>query len=564
MEALELSDEHGSVRPRPAGGPEASGGHSQQLIDSAALLGAFRSGGAWLDAHVAEINALNVFPVPDGDTGTNMTLTMKAAVQEVGDRAYASAAELARVLAHGALMGARGNSGVILSQILRGFARSLDARECINAQDLAAALQESCVTAYKGVMQPVEGTILTVVREAAQAARQAAEAGAGIEQVLEFTVSEAKASVARTPKLLPVLAAAGVVDAGGHGLAIVLEGMWRYFRGETVESTQSEAHVPMVHAPEGGYNYDTQFIVQGEALNVDDIRRMIASMGDSVLVVGDERAIKVHVHSDHPGEVLEYGLTQGQVSDVIVENMQLQYEAFVAAQRETGLVQAAAAAKPLDIGLVAVVSGEGLRRVFESLGVNAIVSGGQTMNPSTQDLLQAVNAIRSDKVIILPNNSNIVLAAEQAKGLAEKQVAVVPTKTVPQGIAALLAFNYQGDLESNVEAMTECCQQVQTIEVTRAVRSAQMNGLSIEEGQFIGLLNDDLQTVAQDAPAVVQQLLERIGVDKYEIVTVYYGQGVSAHEAEAMVASIRALYPHLEIEVLSGGQPHYHYVISAE
>lgn len=545
-------------------GAEVPASRNPSSIDSATLLAALRSGGAWLDARVAEVNALNVFPVPDGDTGTNMTLTMKAALKEVGDRQYDSASELARVLAHGALMGARGNSGVILSQILRGFARGLDAKERLTAPDLALALQEGCLTAYKGVMKPVEGTILTVVRDAAQAAQQAAAAGASIEQVLEFAVTEAKASVARTPKLLPVLAAAGVVDAGGEGLAIILEGMWRYFRGETIEATQSEAHVQMIHAPEGAYNYDTQFIVQGEGLDVETIRQAIAGMGDSVLVVGDEHAIKVHVHSDHPGQVLEYALLQGQVTDVVIENMQLQYEAFMAAQRQAGAMQAAATAEPLAIGIVAVVSGEGLRSVFESLGVNAIVPGGQTMNPSTQDLLEAVNAVPSDKVIILPNNSNILLAAQQAQALADKQVAIVPTKTAPQGIAALLAFNYQGDLDGNVEAMTASSQQVQTIEVTRAVRAAQVNGLAIEEGQFIGLLNDDLQTVASDATGVVRQLLERIGAEDYEIVTVYHGQDVSPEEAEEMAASIRAAYPHLEIEVISGGQPHYHYVISAE
>lgn len=540
------------------------GDHNLQSIDSATLLGALRCGGAWLDARVAEVNALNVFPVPDGDTGTNMALTMKAALKEVGDHAYDSTSELARVLAHGALMGARGNSGVILSQILRGFARGLDAKERLSAHDLAAALQEGCVTAYKGVMKPVEGTILTVVREAAQAAQQAAAAGANVEQVLEFAAAEARASVARTPSLLPVLAAAGVVDAGGEGLSIILEGMWRYFRGETIEAMQSEAHVQTIHAPEGGYNYDTQFIVQGEALDVETMRQAIAGMGDSVLVVGDECTIKVHVHSDHPGQVLEYALLQGQVTDVVIENMQLQYEAFMAAQRAAGAAQAAAPAPPLEMGIVAVVSGEGLRNVFESLGANAVVSGGQTMNPSTQDLLQAVNAVPNDKVIILPNNSNILLAAQQAKALAEKQVAIVPSQTVPQGIAALLAFNYQGDLEANVKAMIAASQQVQTIEVTRAVRAAQVNGLAIAEGQFIGLLNDDLQTVADDAVGVVQRLLERIGPDDYAIVTVYYGQDVLPEEADELAACIRAAYPHLEVEVLSGGQPHYHYVISAE
>lgn len=536
-------------------------------MDSAALLEAFRVAGAWLDAHIEEVNALNVFPVPDGDTGTNMSLTMRAALQEVNQKTYDSASEAAKVAAHGALMGARGNSGVILSQILRGFARSLDAKKTINARDFAEALREGATTAYKGVMRPVEGTILTVIREAAEAAERAASSGAGLEEVLEYTVAEAKASLERTPSLLPVLAEAGVVDAGGQGLVYILEGIWRSLRGETAEAPQQrEAHIQMAHAPEGQYNYDTQFIIKGQGMDVEAIRQAIAEMGDSVLVVGDAETIKVHVHSDHPGQVLEYGLSQGQVTDVVIENMQLQYEAFLAAQR-----QAAPSTKPThvsaplaEIGIVAVASGDGLQTVLESLGVHAIIPGGQTMNPSTQDILEAIQSLPCEKVIVLPNNGNILLAAEQAKALADRSVAIVPTRTIPQGIAALLAFNYQADLETNVAAMTQAAAQVQTIEVTRAVRSAQVNGLAIHEGQFIGLLNDDLKTVGQDCLEVIFALLENIQAQEYEIVTIYYGQDVSEGDAYRIGEAVRERYADLEVEVLRGGQPYYHYIISVE
>ncbi|MBC7255748.1 MAG: DAK2 domain-containing protein, partial [Chloroflexi bacterium] len=366
---------------------------------------------------------------------------------------------------------------------------------------------------------------------------------------------------------LPVLAEAGVVDAGGQGLVYILEGIWRSLRGETAEAAvQREAHIQMAHAPEGQYNYDTQFIIKGQGMDVEAIRQAIAEMGDSVLVVGDAETIKVHVHSDHPGQVLEYGLSQGQVTDVVIENMQLQYEAFLAAQRQTmpNTKPTQGSAPIAEIGIVAVASGDGLQTVLESLGVHAIIPGGQTMNPSTQDILEAIQSLPCEKVIVLPNNGNILLAAEQAKALADRTVAIVPTRTIPQGIAALLAFNYQADLEANVAAMTQAAAQVQTIEVTRAVRSAQVNGLAIQEGQFIGLLNDDLKTVGQDCLEVIFALLENIQTEEYEIVTIYYGQDVSEDDAYRIGEAVRERYASLEVEVLRGGQPYYHYIISLE
>ena len=540
-----------------------------EAFDGESLLAALTAASAWLDAHIDNINALNVFPVPDGDTGTNMSLTMRAALDETKGVSRAMVSDLVRAVAHGALMGARGNSGVILSQILRGFAKTLDGQSHCDALIFAQALSEGAATAYKGVMKPVEGTILTVIRETAEAALACAEAGASLQDVVDTSVQAAHASVERTPSLLPVLAEAGVVDAGGQGLYVLLEGILRYLRGESVTIRPASSSIGIeehVHAPEGEYNYDTQFVIVGERLDVNTIREAIAQMGDSVLVVGDEHTVKVHVHSDNPGRVIDYGIAQGQVTSVIVENMQLQYEAFKAASQSEKAAAAPRAPAPRlsDTSVVAVVSGEGLRQVFESLGVDAIIPGGQTMNPSTQDLLAAIESVSGEAVIVLPNNSNVILAAEQAKTLTHKHVAVVATKTIPQGIAALLAFNYQADLDTNVRLMSAASQQVQTIEVTRAVRSVQVNGLDIGEGQFIGLLNGDLVTVGKDAPSVAASLLADVGLASYEIVTIYYGADVSEQEAQPLAEAIRGLCDAVEVEVLSGGQAHYHYILSVE
>jgi len=546
----------------------------EMLCDAQRVLQCLRAGSAWLEAHVAQVNALNVFPVPDGDTGTNMSLTMRAALEEAATCQGVAVSDLVHAVSHGALMGARGNSGVILSQILRGLARSLSGKERMAARDLAEALREGAATAYKGVMKPGEGTMLTVIRESAEAAARAAEQGGSLEKVLVSAKSEADASLARTPQLLPVLAHAGVVDAGGQGLVYILEGIVRLLQGQTTEALISaEAHVEHAHAPDGQYNYDTQFIISGDTLDVETIRERIAQMGDSVLVVGDERAVKVHVHADHPGEVLEYGITQGQVSAVIIENMQLQYQEFLARKQQSPMqvspVALHVAASELaeqtcNISVIAVASGDGLKRVFESLGVSAIVPGGQTMNPSTQDLLQAIEAVPCDQVILLPNNSNIILTAEQARQLSHKQVLVVPTKTVPQGIAALLAFNYQSDLATNAAVMTAASRQVQTAEITRAVRSVQVNGLSVVEGQIIGLLNGDLKTAGETALDVVQELLDQMDAGQCEIITIYYGEDMTSLEADGLAEAVRKRYPEVEVEVLDGGQAHYYYIISAE
>lgn len=556
----------------------------EMTVDGVTLYQALQAGSAVLQANVNEVNALNVFPVPDGDTGTNMSLTLRAALDEAKDIDQAPAYEILRRVSHGALMGARGNSGVILSQILRGVARGLDEKATISAADIAAALREGADTAYKGVMKPVEGTMLTVIRDTATVAERAANLS-DAQAAMKTVFQEAQASLARTPQLLPVLAEAGVVDAGGQGLLCIFEGILAFASGETLVEHWSEQHTagalevnPHAHPPEEEqYGFDVQCIIQGEALDVDALRDHVAGMGDSVLVVGDAEAVKVHVHTDHPGEVLEYAIQQGDVSSIIIENMQLQYQEFL---RAAQAAQAAAPADVLpsdrvasylgrsetvsDISVVSVVSGEGLSRVFESLGIDAIVSGGQTMNPSTQDLVAAIEEAPGDKIIILPNNSNIILTAEQAQAMAEKTVLVVPSKTVPQGISAVLAFDQGATLDENYAAMLSAIQQIVTMEITQAVRTVQVNGLTVQKGQFIGLLNGDLKIADDDLSTVAKGLIGSLLVDEYEIMTIYCGQDISLAQGQALADEFQELYPDLEFEVIDGGQPHYHYIISAE
>jgi uncharacterized protein len=571
------------IVPADGGGPSAS--IAMCDVNAGALLRVLRAADAWLNAHVAEVNALNVFPVPDGDTGTNMSLTMRAALQEAEERSDNSVSELARLISRGALMGARGNSGVILSQILRGFARALDDLETFDALVLAQALCAGSDTAYKGVIKPVEGTMLTVIREAADAAEVAALAGGNLLQVVEAALKEAEASLQRTPSLLPVLAEAGVVDAGGKGLCLLLEGVWRYLQGQPIAQPVAVSEtIHHAHAPEGEeYNYDTQFVILHPDLDVEALRQEISTMGDSVLVVGDSDAVKVHIHSDWPGRILDYGANHGQLTEVVVENMQLQYETFKAGRQESAAPiapqpatpappPAALSSKPpsaaarglCDIGVIVVASGEGMRSVFESLGADAVVPGGQTMNPSTQDLLQAVESVPCEQVIILPNNANIVLAAQQTAVMASRKVAVVPTKTMPQGVAALLAFNYQSDLETNVKVMSDASKTVKTAEITRAVRSVQVNGLSVAEGQVIGLFEGTLATVGAEMDGVALSLLESVDIDEYEIITVYYGEDTDEAAAEALAERIRQAYADIEVEVIEGGQAHYPYILGIE
>ena len=531
---------------------------------------------AWLRYHQPAINALNVFPVPDGDTGTNMVLTMQSAWHEIEHSPEENVSHVAQSVAHGALMGARGNSGVILSQIWRGFARGLSGKKVFSGTDLPIAMRAASETAYKGVLKPVEGTILTVSRAVADAAEKAQYESDDLIHILDRMVTNAHEAVADTPNQLEVLKQAGVVDSGGQGLAVILEGMLRYMRGESVEAdrvVEAAVDLKLKVPPDAavdagdvaqGYSYDVQCIIQGRNLNVEEARVRIGELGLSTLVVGDGETIKVHVHVPRPSVVLAYAETLGRVQDVVIEDMAAQYQQFLLGRSAPPIQAPTNNLKPGDVATLAVAPGGGITRVFQSLGTTAIVPGGQTMNPSTQDFMQLLEAIPTDRALLLPNNSNVIMAARQAAELSQKQVLVVPTKTIPQGIAAMLAFNDQRDLDTNAHAMEAAAKHVKTGEVTRATRSVEFNGIKVEQGQIIGLLNDELTTAGSTVDEVAWLLLNQMGVENLEIVTLYYGNGLKAETAVTLGDAIREKYPHLEVEVVDGGQPHYDYIISAE
>jgi DAK2 domain fusion protein YloV len=546
----------------------ARGAESRVLCNGRELKRLWHAGTVWLEKHAATINALNVFPVPDGDTGTNMLLTMQAALAELESVPDDSASAVAQAVAHGALMGARGNSGVILSQLFRGIASGLKGKKQFDGADFAAALKEGSTTAYKGVMKPVEGTILTVGREAAEAAQDAV--GDGIREftpVMERVVDAARDSVARTPLLLSVLREAGVVDAGGQGLYVILEGALRYLRGDPMDTDELAEAVPaaVVSGPAAAdvqYGYCTEFILKGQNLDLDDIRERVAGWGDSALVVGDDQTIKVHVHTFRPGEVIGFASGRGTLHDIKIDNMQDQHREYLVLGDDA--LGAPAAQEADGVAVVAVVSGAGLCSVFESLGVRTIVPGGQTMNPSTQELLHAIEGLNEKDVVVLPNNGNVVLAAQKAQELSQKNVVVVPSETIPQGISALLAFNYQAELEKNAEAMERAAHNVQTAEITRAIRSVKINGLEVEEGEIIGLLNGELTAKGKSIEEVAEQILKQMKADEHEIITAYHGEDVAEAQAQELVDSLRKSYPEQEWELIDGGQPHYYYIISAE
>jgi DAK2 domain fusion protein YloV len=414
------------------------------------------------------------------------------------------------------------------------------------------------------VVKPVEGTILTVAREAARAAHEAAARTDDIADLLAHVVETARAANAMTPELLPVLKEAGVVDAGGQGLVYILEGALRCLRGESVEVDKlMEAVVDLkstLGAGAEGYGYDVQFLIKGESLNVEEIRRAIDAMGESTLVVGDNHVVKVHVHVQDPSIPIGYGVRLGIIGDVVVENMEEQYQQFVMGRARSTV----ATEEVTDIAIACVAPGEGLKRVFESLGASVIIRGGQTMNPSTQEILNAIEGVAAEKVLVLPNNSNVILTARQARQLSKKRVMVVPTKTIPQGIGAMLAFNYQADIEVNAERMARAAGEIQTVEVTRAVRSTQMNGIGVNEGDVIGLLDDRLVAAGRDYMGVVLDVLRQAATDDHEVTTIYFGQDATAQEAHALAEQIVQVYPNLEVEVHSGGQAYYRYILSLE
>lgn len=534
----------------------------------------FAAATAWLERNAESINAINVFPVPDGDTGTNMFLTMRSIMEEAQRCPDdAGSGQVLAAMAHGALMGARGNSGVILSQIIRGLARAAEDSDVLTPSGLVAGLEQGSVQAYKALTVPVEGTILTVIREVAEASRQAlSRRHLDIGGLLNVAVEAASKAVAKTPSLLPALAEAGVVDAGGQGLLVLLDGMRRYLKGEPMElalPTGAEAIeqgwlavTRELHEQEASlYGYCTEYLLSGDGLDSDSLRQHMMALGDSVLVVGDERLLRVHLHTDDPGAALSLGTKAGRLLQVKVDNIHQQAERFLEMHGGQALL---VEAPPEAIAVVAVSAGPGLDEILRSVGASGIVPGGPTMNPSTRDILAAVEACKADNVIVLPNDKNIIMAARQAVGLSKKQVRVVPTRSIPQGIAALLALNQDADLDANVEAMEEARRPVRTVEVCRAVRSTSVKGVKVQKGQAIAIVDDELKLAAESPQAAVKGALAGLPLGSTSLITLYYGADTSQEQAEGLAQELREAYPQHEVEVVYGGQPHYQYIVSLE
>ncbi len=529
-----------------------------------ALLGSL----SWLSANHEEVNRLNVFPVPDGDTGTNMLLTLQSAVEDIKESNAAEVSKIAKLASHGSLMGARGNSGVILSQIFRGFARAVEGKSSLTPAELATAFEEAANAAYRAVNKPTEGTILTVAREAGRSASAAAsQLNANVPSVIAAAASGARAAVLKTPSQLQILRDAGVVDAGGFGLQIILEGMLK-----TVEESESSfatiaASRPVTPAasqvavalPEEGWGYCTEFLIEGANLDLERIKNQIESLGNSVLVVGEPELVKVHVHTDDPTRVITLAGGYGKLLKLNVGDMSTQHKRILEGEN-----QASAAPRPNGVGVVAVVAGRGLVDIFRGLGVDAIVEGGQTMNPSTQDMLIATESVPYDEVILMPNNKNVILAAKQVPGLTKKNVHVIETHSVPQGVAAVVAFRGDRSGADNLASMKAEAERVQTIEVTHAVRDTRSNGLKVKKGDVIGLINDKLEFAGTDYSEVVNKALSKLGADSYELVTVYRGEGASDDELQKLESDIRSTHPGLEVEVQQGGQQHYPFILSVE
>lgn len=532
------------------------------------FISGIRAGSNNLELHRDEVNALNVFPVPDGDTGTNMSMTLRSAVLEGEKEAGSGIGKVAKAAGRGALMGARGNSGVILSQVFRGLYKELDNHEEVDALVWAQALQSGADTAYKAVMKPVEGTILTVVRECAHGALAAARQGADIAGTTRAALQAGKAALARTPQQLPILKEAGVVDSGGQGWVYFIEGMLSAWSGEEIDySTAAEPMLQQIiptAEEEVDLNnpYCTEVLVQGnQSMDRDRVTRKLEAIGNCVLVITDFDMMKIHVHTAHPGKVMELLLEMGTLHDIKINNMldeirERNEKLQIAGNSEEQVLP--------NLGVVAVASGDGLLEVLSSLGVGVMVEGGQTMNPSTEDLLKAVESLHAREVIILPNNKNIIMAAEQVKDLTTKKVYVIPTVSVVQGISAMVSFDAEGDSEDVVASMQEAAARVVSGEVTRAVRDAQVNGHSIKEGSYLGLINESIEVVKSSVAETVEALIDLMVDENKELITIFYGLDINEQEAENTRELIENWCPDQDVEMHNGGQPHYYYFIGVE
>ncbi len=540
----------------------------QPTLDGQGLKILVEAGLTWLKANQQMVNALNVFPVPDGDTGTNMLLTMQAAYAEINQSTETNVGKMAHAIAQGALMGARGNSGVILSQLWRGFARSLDNLQVMDGNALVDALNTSKTTAYKGVVRPVEGTILTVAKDIAAAADLLRGQPVNIDW-LEKIVAAAALSVENTPNLLPILKQAGVVDSGGKGLFIILEGMLRFIKGQPLETSavvqplsQMELDGAMEEV-EPGQDYEVVVDFRPEAeLDLEKFYEELSEMGTSIQVGEGDGMYRMHIHvpTENRYKPIEYTMSLGTVTKVAIENLIAQMED----RSESTPGYSFTPIEPGQIAVIAVSPGEGLSRIFASLGVAAVVQGGQTMNPSTEEILNAFENLPTDRVIILPNNKNIILAAQNAAHMTVKKVAVIPTKTVPQGLNSMLRHDPEGDLDEVAKEMEAAIMEVDTGEITTATRSVEINGVDVHQGEVISMLNGSLVASAQDIRTACFELLTKADAADRERITLFYGQNISRHEVNQLVDQIREAYPRHEIEIHEGGQPHYQLIMSIE
>jgi DAK2 domain fusion protein YloV len=531
------------------------------------------AGLVWLDQNQEKVNQLNVFPVPDGDTGTNMFLTMQSACAALTSADDKHIGNVTRALSQGALLGARGNSGVILSQWLRGFAETLKDKPYFDAALFAAACKSAVDRAYRGVIEPVEGTILTVMRQSMEAVAERAQTEIDLQKLFKVKAEAANVSLAHTPELLAKLKEAGVVDSGGQGFTFIIEGMLRLLRGEEITpvttqpipSANASWQAALVPEDEQGYGYDVQFLMRGQNMDVDSVREAISAIGWSTLVVGDEQIIKVHVHVHDPGVPISYAIKQGaSLDDIVVENMQEQYRKYVAQRTAHETIQQAVSG----VAVIAAASGEGFQKLFQELGTSAVIFGGQTMNPSTADFLKVVQSLPNQDVILLPNNSNIDMAARQAASLVDgKSVRVVSTRSIPQGIAAMLEYGNERDnleLDELAAAMDDARKNIVSIEVTTAIRDSVSGEVTVRGGQLMGLIDDQI-AAAGDAPyPLMKTLLQKAGADKRELITVYYGENLDEGLAHELLEDLQADFPEQEFQLVNGGQPLYPYIVSVE
>lgn len=552
-----------------------------------------RTGAKALERKKHDVDALNVFPVPDGDTGTNMNFTIQSAVRDAEKTSGNSVSEVAAAVSMGSLMGARGNSGVILSQLLRGIAKGLEGQQMVTAQQIAHALQVGVDTAYKAVMKPVEGTILTVSREIAKGAQSSAKHGGTPLEVLRDAYSRGQQTLAKTPDMLPTLKQAGVVDAGGQGFLIILGGWVSALEGAeefdelpytqaTTKAQPSEPKIGITAVENLEFPYCTEFLVQGKNLQVEKIRKDLMGKGDSLLVVGTDEVVKIHVHVKNPGKILDYAIQWGSLHEVAIHNMLAQNEAMAHAQKnkEQHSIQDSAEkdSVPHDSGymqpdmheekehaVVAVAMGQGIADVLKSLGVDVVVFGGQTMNPSTEDLVEAVRQVSAKNIYILPNNGNIVMAARQVKEIVtDREVYIIPTKSIPQGISALVNYDTNGNAEENAHNMEKGLSLVKSGEVTYAVRDSQFGELEIKEGDILGLVEDVIQVTGRDLLSVAQATLEKMEWRSRDLVTIFYGEEVSEEQAEKLREWIGTEAPQIEVELYPGNQPLYYYIFGVE